>query len=67
MRWGSQRYDLGGAISVDAGSDVSVKDGGAQIEYGDEDRAIHQLFETELARAGAPCHLRGMVPWCTGA
>ncbi len=67
LRWGSQRYDLGGAISVDAASDVSVKDGGAQIEYGDEDRAIHQLFETELARAGAPCHMRDMVPWCTGA
>ena len=31
-----------------------------------EDRAIHELFETELARAGASCQMRGTVPWCTG-
>jgi len=44
-----------------------VKQGGAQIEYEDEDPRIHQLFEAELARSGATCRMRSMVPWCTGA
>src|SRR2546423_13085804 len=59
LRWGSQRYDTGGAFTSDegdigrSGADVSVKDGGWQIEYQDEAAAIHQQFEAELARAGA--------------
>ena len=72
LRWGSQRYDTGGAFTSDegdigrSGADVSVKDGGWQIEYADEDPAIHTTFEAELARAGAPCRMRGEVTWCTG-
>lgn len=46
-------------------ADVSVKLGGAQIEYEDEDRAIHELFERELAANGAQCQMKGLVPWCT--
>jgi hypothetical protein len=67
LRWGSKRYDLGGAIH--AGEeivDVSVSEGGAQIEYQEEDRAIHQEFEGELAGAGATCRMKALVPWCTG-
>jgi oxalate decarboxylase/phosphoglucose isomerase-like protein (cupin superfamily) len=67
LRWGSKRYDLGGAIQAgEETSDVDVKQGGAQIEYEDEDPRIHQLFEAELARSGATCRMRSMVPWCTG-
>jgi hypothetical protein len=47
-------------------SDVSVTEGGKQIEYEDEARAIHELFESELARHGATCRMRGLVAWCTG-
>jgi quercetin dioxygenase-like cupin family protein len=47
-------------------ADVSVKFGGAQIEYEDEDRRIHELFERDLASNGAVCRMRGLVPWCTG-
>jgi oxalate decarboxylase/phosphoglucose isomerase-like protein (cupin superfamily) len=66
LRWGSQRYDLGGAIhSGEETHDVSVKDGGAQIEYADEDPAIHRQFEDLLARAGADCRMGALVPWCT--
>ena len=36
---------------------MSVKDGGWQIEYDDEDRAIDTLFEAELARSGAECRM----------
>ncbi len=67
LRWGSRRYDLGGAIRAgEETSDVDVKQGGAQIEYADEDRAIHELFEAEVRRNGATCHMRSMVSWCTG-
>jgi hypothetical protein len=45
-------------------ADVSVKLGGAQIEYEDEDPAIHELFERELASHGAVCRMKGLVPWC---
>ena len=67
LRWGSQRYDMGGAIRMDTGgADVSVKDGGAQIEYEDESPRVHQIFEEELARSGAQCRMRTMVAGCTG-
>ena len=67
LRWGGQRYDMGGAIkSGEEAADVSVKEGGLQIEYPDEDPGIHQRFEAELARAGAQCRMRAMVPWCSG-
>jgi oxalate decarboxylase/phosphoglucose isomerase-like protein (cupin superfamily) len=46
--------------------DVSMKQGGIQIEYEDEDRKIHEIFEAELERNGAPCRMKAFVPWCTG-
>jgi hypothetical protein len=33
-------------------SDVSMKDGGAQIEYADQDPRIHALWLKELAKTG---------------
>jgi quercetin dioxygenase-like cupin family protein len=67
LRWGSKRYDLGGIIQSEAEDlDVSVKAGGHQIEYEDEDRTIHEEFEADLARAGATCQMKSLVPWCTG-
>lgn len=47
-------------------ADRSLKDGGWQIEYEDEDREIHKIFENELAAHGAPCKMKAFVPWCTG-
>ncbi len=73
LRWGSQRYEMGGAFAMEednpgrSGADVSVKQGGWQIEYEDEDRAIHQTFEAELRSNRADCRMRSEVPWCTGA
>jgi hypothetical protein len=43
-----------------------MKDGGAQIEYEDEEREIHSLFEAELAKVGATCNMKAFIPWCTG-
>ncbi|MDE3075590.1 MAG: ethanolamine ammonia lyase-activating protein, partial [Chloroflexota bacterium] len=48
------------------GTDLSLKEGGWQIEYEDEDPSIHQLFEAELARHGAVCRMKGQVAACTG-
>jgi quercetin dioxygenase-like cupin family protein len=67
LRWGSRRYAMEGPLAGgDGRSDVSVKEGGAQIEYPDEERAIHELFESELARSGAQCRMASMIGWCTG-
>ena len=37
---------------ADGGTDVSVKDGGHQIEYADEDPMIRKMFEEALAKNG---------------
>lgn len=44
----------------------SLKEGGWQIEYEDEDREIHEIFEKELAAHGATCRMKAFIPWCTG-
>jgi hypothetical protein len=43
---------------------VSLKEGGQQIEYEDEDPQIHRAFESELRKSRASCHMKGVVPWC---
>jgi mannose-6-phosphate isomerase-like protein (cupin superfamily) len=47
-------------------SNVSMKEGGMQIEYEDEDPEIHKMFEADLAAHGAPCRMKAFIPWCTG-
>ena len=47
-------------------ADRSIKEGGWQIEYDDEDREIHQIFEKELNANGAQCKMKAFIPWCTG-
>ena len=51
---------------VTVGSDVSLKEGGWQIEYEDEDRRVHEVFEAELARHGVACRMKAFIPWCHG-
>jgi len=47
-------------------ADKSVKEGGWQIEYGDEQRRIHEIFEEDLAKHGVTCKMKAFIPWCTG-
>ena len=47
-------------------SDVDLNQGGRQIEYQDEDPAIHATFEAELAANGGTCRMKGMIAACTG-
>jgi oxalate decarboxylase/phosphoglucose isomerase-like protein (cupin superfamily) len=67
MRWGSRKYALDAEFAKADGTDVSVAQGGNQIEFPDEDRRIHQMFEADLARAGAACRMRTQIEWCTAA
>ena len=59
---GGRRYGVRHARA----SDVSIQEGGNQLEYQDEDPGIHDLFEAELARNGVTCRMKALVPWCTG-
>ncbi len=43
------------------GMDVSVKSGGCQIEYEDQDPRIHGIFLTELAKYGAPSKMAKFI------
>jgi quercetin dioxygenase-like cupin family protein/oxalate decarboxylase/phosphoglucose isomerase-like protein (cupin superfamily) len=64
LRFTGLHYKQRGAFQSRA-ADVSVKLGGAQIEYEDENPEIHELFERELAANGAQCRMKGLIPACT--
>ena len=40
------------SVKIFTGVDVDVKQGGAQIEYFDQDPRVHALYLTELAKSG---------------
>ena len=61
LRDGSARYG-----TVESQPDVSVKEGGWQVEYEDENPKIHQVFESEVAKHGATCRMKALVSTCTG-
>jgi len=65
LRWNAWRYRFAMFNHEDAPTDKSVKQGGAQIEYEDEDRKIHGEFEQALAENNAPCLMGHAVAWCT--
>jgi len=54
------------APNAPATADVSIKEGGIQVEYTDEDREIHDIFEKELAVKGVTCNMKSFIPYCTG-
>ena len=66
LRPGGMPGGGGGQWGGAGGADVSVNEGGWQVEYEDEDKRIHEIFEDELASHGAPCRMKAFVPWCTG-
>jgi hypothetical protein len=43
----------------------SIKLGGTQLEYEDEDPQIHEQFEAALSEAGATCRMAERHPFCT--
>ena len=67
LRWGSNRYSFRpDGPTAEGGTDTSVKDGGDQIEYADENPEVHRLFESELQKTGAICHMKQLVQVCNG-
>lgn len=66
LRMTGKRYRSSfSAFGQGDGSGVSVKEGGWQIEYQDEEREIHEAFERELKEHGAACQMQHLVPWCS--
>jgi hypothetical protein len=67
-RYMALRDGRGGFVApnTQVGGDVSIKEGGIQVEYEDEDREIHEIFEGELAKSGAQCNMKAFIPYCTG-
>jgi mannose-6-phosphate isomerase-like protein (cupin superfamily) len=68
-RYMALRSGSGGFMAPNqrASADVSIKEGGIQVEYGDEDHEIHEIFERELAKNGAECRMKTFIPYCTGS
>jgi hypothetical protein len=55
---GSLRYPYSQSMrQIFLGSDVDLKSGGNQIEYGDQDPRIHALYLNELAKSGVECRM----------
>ncbi|HWP57397.1 MAG TPA: hypothetical protein VNL14_05885 [Candidatus Acidoferrales bacterium] len=63
LRWNNWRYPF--VKMVEGSRRQSVKEGGTQLEYEDEDPEIHQEFETILRHAGARCRMGRVHPFCT--
>ncbi len=66
LRFSGSRWKQPYTVARGEGSGVSLKLGGWQIEYEDEDPAIHELFEAETAKNGARCLMKGLIPGCKG-
>lgn len=64
LRWGSAKYDLGGALGWTSGHSYDIP--GAQIEYADENPEVHAVYEAELALSGATCRMGSVIESCTG-
>jgi mannose-6-phosphate isomerase-like protein (cupin superfamily) len=68
LKFAGKRYKQSvGAPGLPQGSSVSLKEGGWQIEYEDEDPEIHTRFETDLASHGVKCHMQRLIGSCSGA
>jgi len=56
--YGSSRYPFSAEKRrIKLGVDVSVKKGGAQIEYTDQDPRIHRMYLDALAKNGVQCRM----------
>ena len=64
LRWNNWRFRF--FRMTDEGSTyTSVKKGGGQIEFEDEDFTIHRDFEAAMKTAGAKCAMGSYHPHCT--
>jgi mannose-6-phosphate isomerase-like protein (cupin superfamily) len=61
--YGSLRYPFteGKRAALFGGVSTSVKKGGNQIEYADQDPRVHELFERETAKNGVAVRMQGLI------
>jgi hypothetical protein len=61
--YGSLRYPFteGKRAALFGGVSTSVKKGGNQIEYADQDPRVHELFVRETARNGVAVRMEGLI------
>ena len=63
VAFGGLRYPtLADKRATFTGMDVSVKEGGRQIEYEDEDPRIRRIYEDELRKNGVPSGMHEFLP-----
>ena len=65
LRWNNWRFRFFRMTDGDGATYTSVKKGGGQIEFEDEDPAIHREFEAAMKQVGAQCHMGSYHPGCT--
>ena len=65
LRWGGWRFRFMRLTDGEGSTYTSVKVGGGQIEYEDEEPKIHEEFEAMMAKAGAACRMGKHHPRCT--
>ena len=54
LRWNSRKFRM---REKGYGTDESIRSGGDQIEYGDEDPQIRRMFDEELMKEGITCRM----------
>jgi mannose-6-phosphate isomerase-like protein (cupin superfamily) len=61
--YGSLRYPFteGKRRALFGGVSTSVKQGGNQIEYADQDPRVHELFKQETAKSGVEVRMKGLI------
>jgi hypothetical protein len=57
LRWGSFRFRFMRVQDSEGSTYTSVKQGGGQIEFEDEDPSVHRDFEAAMKKAGAACQM----------
>ena len=65
LRWGSWRFRFMRVQDSEGSTYTSVKQGGGQIEFEDEDPSVHRDFEAAMKKAGAACQMGSYHPLCT--
>lgn len=65
LRWNNWRFRFMRMTDGEGSTYTDIKKGGGQIEFEDEDPAIHREFEAAIAQEGAQCRMGSYHPRCT--
>lgn len=65
LRWNNWRYRFMKPQSRAHETFISIKEGGSQVEFEDEDPAIHKDFEAAMKKVGAKCAMGDYHPFCS--